>query len=59
MTFSQLGLSPSIVDALPTSLKHPTPIQALAIPVALSKKDILALAQTGSGKTLAFDSLIL
>ncbi len=54
MTFSQLGLSPSIVDALPTSLKHPTPIQALAIPVALSKNDVLALAQTGSGKTLAF-----
>lgn len=54
MTFSQLGLSPSIVDVLPLSLKHPTPIQALAIPVALSKKDVLALAQTGSGKTLAF-----
>lgn len=54
MTFSQLGLSPSIVDVLPTSLKHPTPIQALAIPVAISEQDVLALAQTGSGKTLAF-----
>lgn len=54
MTFSQLGLTPSIVDVLPTSLKQPTSIQQQAIPVALSKKDVLALAQTGSGKTLAF-----
>ena len=45
------------------SLKHslskmnfikPTPIQGMAIPVALEGKDILGTAQTGTGKTLAF-----
>ena len=32
----------------------PTPIQAMAIPIALEGKDILASAQTGTGKTLAY-----
>lgn len=32
----------------------PTPIQARAIPHALSGKDVLGLAQTGTGKTAAF-----
>ena len=32
----------------------PTPIQSMAIPVALEGKDILGTAQTGTGKTLAF-----
>ena len=45
------------------SLKHsltkmnfikPTPIQGMAIPVALEGKDILGTAQTGTGKTAAF-----
>ena len=48
---------------LEESLKHsltkmnfikPTPIQGMAIPVALKGKDILGTAQTGTGKTLAF-----
>ena len=34
--------------------KVPTPIQALAIPVALEGRDVLGTAQTGTGKTLAF-----
>ena len=34
--------------------KLPTPIQSMAIPVALEGKDILGTAQTGTGKTLAF-----
>ena len=34
--------------------KVPTPIQSMAIPVALEGKDILGTAQTGTGKTLAF-----
>lgn len=54
MTFLQLGLTPSIIDLLPSSIQHPTTIQCQAIPVALKRKDVLALAQTGSGKTLAF-----
>jgi len=32
----------------------PTPIQAAAIPVALTGKDVLGIAQTGTGKTAAF-----
>ncbi len=32
----------------------PTPVQAGAIPAALSGHDVLATAQTGTGKTLAF-----
>jgi ATP-dependent RNA helicase RhlE len=33
---------------------EPTPIQAQVIPAALSKRDILGIAQTGTGKTAAF-----
>ena len=48
-----------IEDSLKHSLEKmkfekPTPIQAMAIPVALEDKDVLGTAQTGTGKTLAF-----
>jgi ATP-dependent RNA helicase RhlE len=33
---------------------EPTPIQAVAIPAALSGKDLIGTAQTGTGKTAAF-----
>ena len=34
--------------------EEPTPIQAQAIPIALSGKDMIGQAQTGTGKTTAF-----
>ncbi|CAJ1372516.1 unnamed protein product [Effrenium voratum] len=33
---------------------QPTPIQAQAMPVALSGRDIIGIAETGSGKTVAY-----
>ncbi len=54
MTFDELALAPALLPLLPAALEKPTPIQQLAIPAALSGRDLLALARTGSGKTLAF-----
>lgn len=53
--FLQLGLPRPILGALDRmKFAAPTPIQALAIPVALEGRDILGSAQTGTGKTGAF-----
>ena len=54
-TFSDLGLSPEVLKAVTDAgYETPTPIQAQAIPVALSGRDVLGIAQTGTGKTAAF-----
>ncbi len=54
-TFDTIGLSPNIVDVVRRfGFEHPTPIQAAVIPIALSGKDVIGLAETGSGKTAAF-----
>ena len=53
--FLSLNLEPTLVESLAKiNFKTPTPIQAKAIPIALSGKDILGTAQTGTGKTAAF-----
>ncbi|HEX7186371.1 MAG TPA: DEAD/DEAH box helicase, partial [Thermoanaerobaculia bacterium] len=53
--FDSLGLSPLILKSVrEIGFEHPTPIQARVIPVALSGRDLIGLAQTGSGKTAAF-----
>src|SRR6185437_9445073 len=53
--FSDLGLSPEVVRAVAEAgYETPTPIQEQAIPVALTGRDVLGIAQTGTGKTAAF-----
>jgi ATP-dependent RNA helicase RhlE len=53
--FASLGLSEPLLRALATeNYGTPTPIQARAIPVLLTGRDLLGIAQTGTGKTAAF-----
>lgn len=55
MTFSKLGLSKAVLDALAAkNYDTPTPIQQQAIPTLLDGQDLLGIAQTGTGKTAAF-----
>lgn len=60
MTFKELGLAEPILKALQVEgYEKPTPIQEQAIPILLSGKDLLGVAQTGTGKTAAFGIPIL
>jgi ATP-dependent RNA helicase DeaD len=55
VSFSELGISASMLRTLDeVGYTDPTPIQALALPVALSGRDLIGQARTGSGKTAAF-----
>jgi superfamily II DNA/RNA helicase len=55
MSFSNLGLSPKVESAVTAAgFETPTPIQAQAIPVAVTGRDVLGIAQTGTGKTASF-----
>ncbi len=55
MTFEDLGLSPALLSAIADAgYEKPTPIQEGAIPVALTGRDVLGIAQTGTGKTASF-----
>lgn len=55
MTFHDFKFNPRLVDGLDAmGFSKPTPIQEQAIPVILSKKDLIACAQTGTGKTAAY-----
>ena len=55
MNFTDLGLSPEVLRAVSdTGYTTPTPIQAQAIPVILTGRDVLGCAQTGTGKTAGF-----
>ncbi|HEY8578246.1 MAG TPA: DEAD/DEAH box helicase [Beijerinckiaceae bacterium] len=55
MSFKDLGLSEKVLAAVEAAgYTEATPIQAQAIPHALTGRDILGIAQTGTGKTAAF-----
>ena len=54
-TFADFAVNPEIVGALAdVGILHPFPIQALTLPVALARHDIIGQAKTGTGKTLGF-----
>lgn len=53
--FSELGLSEAVLRGVSEAgYERPTGIQAQAIPVILSGRDVIGSSQTGSGKTAAF-----
>jgi superfamily II DNA/RNA helicase len=55
MRFEELPLCDSVQEGLRAmNFTETTPVQELAIPLILSKKDLIACAQTGTGKTAAF-----
>ncbi|VDG76125.1 ATP-dependent RNA helicase [Actinobaculum suis] len=54
-SFADFGVSEPIVRALAEEgITFPFPIQALTLPVALERRDIIGQAKTGTGKTLGF-----
>lgn len=54
-TFADFGVDDRICEALrENNIVIPFPIQALTLPVALAKRDIIGQAKTGTGKTLGF-----
>jgi ATP-dependent RNA helicase RhlE len=55
MSFRELGLDARVLRAVQEAgYVEPTPIQAAAIPPALSGRDVIGVAQTGTGKTAAY-----
>ena len=55
LKFEDLGLLPELLRAVhETGYTEPTPIQAQAIPIIQSGKDVMGGAQTGTGKTAGF-----
>ena len=59
-SFAALGLAEPLLRAIADAgYETPTPIQAQAIPVVLTGRDLRAAAQTGTGKTAGFTLPIL
>ncbi|EIW84189.1 RNA helicase [Coniophora puteana RWD-64-598 SS2] len=54
-SFDELGFPEYILSTIRAQgFPNPTPIQCQAWPMALSGRDVVAIAQTGSGKTISF-----
>ncbi len=55
LSFDSLGLSEPLLKAIAYhGYKHPSAIQAKAIPLIMNGDDVMAAAQTGTGKTASF-----
>jgi ATP-dependent RNA helicase RhlE len=55
VTFKELNLNTPLQNALEElEFIYPTPIQEQALPIILSGKDMVGVAQTGTGKTFAY-----
>jgi len=55
VTFKDLNLNTPLQNALEEEgYIYPTPIQVEALPIILSGKDVIGVAQTGTGKTFAY-----
>ena len=53
--FASLGLSPELLRAVAQlGFEETSPIQAAAIPLIMSGRDVVGQSETGSGKTAAF-----
>jgi ATP-dependent RNA helicase RhlE len=54
-SFQDFGLAEPIMRALAEEkYETPTPIQAQTVPVVMTRRDVVGIAQTGTGKTAAF-----
>ncbi len=55
MPFEDYAIDPLCLKVLHNmGITEPTPVQALALPIALTGQDLIATAQTGTGKTLGY-----
>jgi ATP-dependent RNA helicase RhlE len=55
LAFQQFNFDQRLLDGLSSmGYTKPTPIQEMAIPIILKKRDLIACAQTGTGKTAAY-----
>ncbi len=55
VAFAALGLHPAVMNGIrQAGFTHCTPIQAQALPIGLTGRDVAGQAQTGTGKTAAF-----